>query len=179
MAESLILKTPENWSGLIMDVAGNTEWEILELSAAHIHNPGLGGVYTSFRELRSVWDHGEFKGYRVDVKSGIGREGDVMKVDSLSPAIILNPVSIDFQLHQRRDLDFAVDLLGKFNAAGYVSERPSSGLRLSIYTGSDRGDYLYSVTMGHEFTHLSHHEDRAPPQDIIDRLRSKYEIVED
>lgn len=174
-----MLKTPEEWTELLSDLTLAHVFDdcYLELSTAHLHHPSLKGVYTSYRELRPV--HGkttsQFKGYEIHVESTQGSVGEVMDLDSFSPVIVPNPVSIDFKLYQERDLGFALDFLHRFNDVGYRPDGPQEGLYFHVWSNRD---HIASVTMGHQSTTLFRDAKKWFSQKHLERLVAKYGIFD-
>src|SRR3989344_3247171 len=97
MEDKISFSTPENWAQFLRGLElhklpfGNP----VEISAAHLHNPSLQGVYTEYRSFLGFYDESKKFGYRVHITSG--GEGRIMGLDSVAPVIIPNPVFINFK----------------------------------------------------------------------------------
>ncbi len=178
MEGKVILKTPEKWIELLSDlnlahVFDNCSFEF---STAHLRHPSLRGVYTSYRELRPVHEKtrgSQFMGYRINVASTQGSEGEVTDLDSVSPMIVPNPVHIDFRLSQERDLAFTLDFLRKFNDVGYRPDSPHDGLYSHVFGNRN---HIASVTMGHQSTTLFRDAEKWFSQQHLDQLVEKYGV---
>lgn len=177
MEGKIILKTPKKWTELLSDLNLAHVFDdcYLELSTAHLHHPSLKGVYTSYGGLRPVHDRttSQFKGYEVRVESRTGSEGEVMDLDSFSPVIVPNPMHIDFELRQERDLAFALDFLRKFNDVGYRPDSLHRGLYFQVWSNRD---HITSVTMGHQSTTLFRDAKKWFSQQDLELLVEKYGI---